>query len=54
MLLDYLANRLLGQASTEANPYGANLTVREVLDRQAARSAGSSRRSPSSRPPCAR
>jgi tetratricopeptide (TPR) repeat protein/predicted Ser/Thr protein kinase len=39
-LLDYLANRLLAQASTEANPHAANLTVRELLDRQAARIGG--------------
>ena len=39
-LLDYVANRLLGQASTEANPRGANLTVRELLDREAARIGG--------------
>ncbi|MFO0957969.1 MAG: serine/threonine-protein kinase [Isosphaeraceae bacterium] len=39
-LLDYLANRMLGQASTEANPYGADLTVRELLDRQAVRIGG--------------
>ena len=34
-LLDYLSNRLLAQASTEVNPQGANVTVRELLDRQA-------------------
>jgi tetratricopeptide (TPR) repeat protein len=39
-LLDYLANRLIGQASTEANPQGAKLTVRELLDRQASRLGG--------------
>ena len=39
-LLDYLSNRLLAQASTELNPQGANVTVREILDRQAARIGG--------------
>jgi eukaryotic-like serine/threonine-protein kinase len=39
-LLDYLSNRLLAQASTEVNPQGANVTVREVLDRQASRIGG--------------
>jgi eukaryotic-like serine/threonine-protein kinase len=39
-LLDYLSNRLLAQASTEANPQGANVTVREILDRQASRIGG--------------
>jgi hypothetical protein len=39
-LLDYMSNRLLAQASTDLNPEGAKLTVREVLDRQAARIGG--------------
>ena len=39
-LLDYLSNRLLAQASTELNPQGANVTVREILDHQASRLGG--------------
>jgi tetratricopeptide (TPR) repeat protein len=39
-LLDYLSNRLLAQASTEVNPQGANVTVREILDRQTSRIGG--------------
>lgn len=39
-LLDYVSNRLLAQASTELNPQGSNVTVREVLDRQAAMIGG--------------
>ena len=39
-LLDYLSNRLIGQASAESNPWAARLTVRELLDRQAARIGG--------------
>jgi len=39
-LLDYMSNRLLAQASTDLNPEGANVTVREILDRQAARIGG--------------
>ncbi|WP_165070631.1 serine/threonine-protein kinase [Paludisphaera rhizosphaerae] len=39
-LLDYVSNRLLAQASTEMNPQGANVTVREVLDRQASMIGG--------------
>ncbi|MFO0909714.1 MAG: serine/threonine-protein kinase [Isosphaeraceae bacterium] len=39
-LFDYLANRLLAQASTESNPQAANITVRALLDRQAARITG--------------
>lgn len=39
-LLDYMSNRLLGQASTDLNPEGAKVTVREILDRQAARIGG--------------
>ena len=39
-IFDYLSNRVLGQASTDVRPHGANLTVRELLDLQAARIGG--------------
>ncbi|HWE36491.1 MAG TPA: tetratricopeptide repeat protein [Isosphaeraceae bacterium] len=39
-LVDYLANRVLAEASTEANPRAADLTVRAMLDRAAARIGG--------------
>jgi predicted Ser/Thr protein kinase/tetratricopeptide (TPR) repeat protein len=39
-LVDYLANRVLAESSTEANPLGAHLTVRELLDRVSARIGG--------------
>ena len=39
-LVDYLAHRVLAEGSTEINPIGSNLTVRQLLDRAASRIAG--------------
>ncbi len=39
-LVDYLAHRVLAEGSTEVNPIGSNLTVRQLLDRAASRIAG--------------
>jgi tetratricopeptide (TPR) repeat protein len=39
-LVDYLANRVIAESSTEQNPHAANLTVRALLDRTASRIGG--------------
>ncbi len=39
-LVDYLAHRVFAEGSTQVNPYGSNLTVRQMLDRVASRIAG--------------